>query len=187
MSTLRRFASRFGAWQVTDSDSLNRIKAVHGDLAWVTGESRWYKYSAVSSTWVVESLESDVEDLQVTAAELDKTNLDSYEEVETSDGAATDVGLTVYGTQVTTGGSEDNELLDIGDGAGAVIGQRKLVTLVDRTHASDVVVMDHGNIVNAAGAALSAVELDAEDEFILLEWNGAKWQVVYADATLTTA
>lgn len=87
--------------------------------------------------------------------------------------------MTVYATHVTTGGV--GRALNVGNGAGAVVGQRKLIKVVGFT-ASDTVVLDHANIVLANGNAAASVVLDAANEFILLEWNGAKWQLRYASS-----
>jgi len=111
-----------------------------------------------------------------------------YEELSSSDAAAVDVDLTTYETKLTTGGSAGSEDVNVGDGSDALaIGQRKLITLDTRTDASDVVNLDHANIVNASGVQTTNVDLDAEGEFVLLEWNGAKWQIIYSDATVAIA
>src|SRR5690606_15845835 len=102
----------------------------------------------------------------------------SAEDVTTNDDEPTPVSLAVYHTRVTTSGSEGAEDLEVGDGTGAIVGQRKLITYVAEGHDSDVVALDHANIVNAAGNALQAASLDDVDDFVLLEWNGAKWQIV---------
>lgn len=111
-------------------------------------------------------------------------NLDSTESVTTNGDTATEVSLSTYQTLVTTGGTDGDEDLTLGDAAAAVVGQRKLITLVNRV-GTDTVVLDHANIVDVDGGALVAVELDADDEFILLESNGVAWQVIYHDATVT--
>lgn len=86
--------------------------------------------------------------------------------------------LDVYETKITSGGSAGNESVTIGAGTGCKVGQRKLVTLETLTHASDVIVLDHANIINSANAALAAVTIDAAGGFILLEWTGDRKSVV---------
>lgn len=113
------------------------------------------------------------------------TNTTKREELTT--GAATTVlNPGIYESYITTGGTVGDEDITIGDGTGIVVGQRKLITLAVLS-AVDVLVMDFANIVALDGVALQLVELDAAGEFILLEWNGVKWQAIWADATLTDA
>lgn len=99
---------------------------------------------------------------------------------------AADVGvdLSVYHTEIITGGTDGAENVTLGDGTGAVVGQRKLVTLKTRTSGSDVVNLDHANIANASGVQATNCDLDAAGEFFLFEWNGSKWQIVYGSGTI---
>jgi hypothetical protein len=74
---------------------------------------------------------------------------------------------------------------------GEYIGQRKKVTLGTRTHASDVVVLPHANMTSLAYAnqtekACTAATLAAAGKYVLLEWSGTKWNVLYKDATTLT-
>jgi hypothetical protein len=94
------------------------------------------------------------------------------------------VSLARHLTTIVTGGTAGTESVTVGDGTGEVVGTRKLIELGTRTDASDVVSLDHANIVNASGTQTTNVDLDAEGEFVLLEWNGSKWQIVYSDATV---
>ena len=112
--------------------------------------------------------------------------INEYDEVTTG-GTATALDLTVYQSKVTTGGTAGNESLTLGNGSGAIVGQKKLITMVTRTHASDVIVLDHANILALDGVALQAAALDAEGEFLLVEWTGVKWQAIWANCTLTDA
>lgn len=105
----------------------------------------------------------------------------------TTAGAAPDATLTVFESKITTAGAGASEDFNVGDGTGVRVGTRKLVTLAVRSDASDVVNLDHANCVNASGTQLTNLDLDAADEFVLLEWNGSKWQIVYANATEATA
>lgn len=92
----------------------------------------------------------------------------------------------IYEAYITTGGTAGSENYTLGDGTGVTVGQRKLITLAVRTHASDVVNLDHANMHNAAGVQLANADLDAAGEFVLFEWNGSEWQEIYSDATLAT-
>ena len=96
---------------------------------------------------------------------------------------ATALDISVYQTKVTTGGV--GRSLTIGNGAGAFVGQRKLVTIVGFT-ASDTVIMDHANMLTAAGGAAAGCVLDALNEFVLLEWTGLKWKAIYSAAGVVT-
>jgi hypothetical protein len=125
--------------------------------------------------------------LDKTANPLRKILLDEHETI-LSGAVAKAVDLGVYHTQIVTGATEGSEDVTVGDGTGAVVGQRKLVTLVTRSHASDVVNLDHANMVDTDGStALTNMDLDAEGEFLLAFWNGAKWQVEATNGTKTTA
>jgi len=116
--------------------------------------------------------------------------LDSSEEL-VSGAAAIEPSHAPYATDIVTGGTAGSEDVTVGDGtvtatnAVPVIGQRKLYTLKTRTNGADVLNLDHANLVNAAGTAMTNCDLDAAGEFILLEWNGLKWQEIYSDATIT--
>jgi hypothetical protein len=101
--------------------------------------------------------------------------------------AARAVSLDSYETVLKTGGTAGAELVTIGDGTGAIIGQRKLIRVGTRTNGSDVPTLDYANIVNASGVQTTVVSLAAVGTFILLAWNGAKWQVIYGNGTITTA
>lgn len=111
--------------------------------------------------------------------------LTTQEEVATNGDTATELSLEVYQSVITTGGSEGAEEATLGDGTGAIVGQRKLITLDTLTHASDSVTLDHANFA-VPDETITAIELDAAGEFLLAEWNGAKWQVIYASAGVVT-
>lgn len=113
-------------------------------------------------------------------------NLLNESEAVTSGASPVALDITVYQSLITTGDTDGTEAVTIGDGTGAVIGQRKLVYLVTRT-GTDTVSLDHANIVNASGTQTTNCDLDAADEYVLLEWNGAKWQIVYTNGTVATA
>ena len=105
-------------------------------------------------------------------------------EARTSGAAAIQVDLSIYETKLTTGGTAGTESVTLGDGAGVTVGHRKLVTLKTRTNAADVVSLDHANLANKSGVQATNVDLDAAGEFCLVEWNGSKWQIVHANATV---
>ena len=112
-------------------------------------------------------------------------NLLNESEAVTTGASPTALDITVYQTLITSGATEGTEEATIGNGTGAIIGQRKLVRLVTRSHASDVVALDEGNIINSAGAALDVVAFDAANEYLLVEWTGAKWKEIYSTCTMT--
>ena len=103
-----------------------------------------------------------------------------------SGATAVTIDVATYHVKITTGGTAGSEDVSIGDGTGARVGERKLITLAVRTDGSDVVNLDHANCVNATGTTLTNLDMDAAGEFVLLEWNGTKWQIIYADATEAT-
>lgn len=108
-------------------------------------------------------------------------------ELLTSGTVAKNVDTTIYETQVVSGGLGAGELLNIGNGATAKVGQRKLITLKTRTGGSDVVTLDKTNMVKSDGSTQpTTAALDAAGEFVLVEWNGTKWQVVYFKAGVIT-
>lgn len=104
--------------------------------------------------------------------------INDFEAITTSD-TTNAVDITVYRTSVTTGGVGKG--LTVGNGAGAYVGQRKLIT-VDGFTATHTVVMDHANMLTAAGSAAAGCVLDALNEYVLLEWTGSKWKAIYSAA-----
>lgn len=116
---------------------------------------------------------------------MDTNNIETEEELTLVEDETAILSLTVYHSILTSSGEIDDEAA-LNDGTGVTIGTRKLVTLNDRA-TTGVVALDHLNIVNSAGAALDAVVLDADDEFLLVEWNGVKWKELYSSCTLTPA
>ncbi len=95
--------------------------------------------------------------------------------------------LAAYHTVITTGDTDGNESVTIPDGV--IAGQRKLVSLGTRT-GTDVVVIavtniDQGLHSGETPATITALNLDAEGEYALLEWSGAKWNVLYSNGTIT--
>lgn len=111
--------------------------------------------------------------------------LNEWEDLDTG-ADPVDLDVTVYQTKLTTGGTEGPELARIGNGTGVRIGQRKLVTLTTRTHASDSVALDHANIATADGTPTTSVVLAEEGAFLLLEWKATTWGVRYTNATVET-
>ena len=114
-------------------------------------------------------------------------NLLNSSEGLTSGGTAIAVGLDPYETLLTTGATAGSEDVNVGDGSTAKVGQRKLVPLETRSDASDVVNLDHANMVDSDGStALTNMDLDAAGEFWLGEWNGTAWVTLYTNGTKTT-
>lgn len=106
------------------------------------------------------------------------------ENITTNDTDTLPVDVEVYETKIQTAGSESAEMISIPDGT--VVGQRKLITVTAIGAAGTAVGVAFTNIVNASAVQLTGCSMDADDEFLLLEWNGSKWQVVYSAATLAT-
>lgn len=111
-------------------------------------------------------------------------NLLSKEEIVTNDTTAEAVDLDVYLSEIVSSGSEGGEDLTVPNGS--IIGERKLIIFKTRAHASDQIDIAIANITTG-GVATTAVALDAEGEFVLLEWHGSAWEIVASDATVTTA
>lgn len=95
--------------------------------------------------------------------------------------------ITIYRTGIISSGAGASANVTIGDGAGAVVGQRKLIEFADKVDESDVISLDHANIETSAGVQTTNVDLDDSGEFVLLEWTGAKWRIKYSAATVATA
>lgn len=126
--------------------------------------------------------------LRITDAGLDfygEIRQHSSETVRTNGDAAVAVNTRVYKSVVVSSGSEGAEDLEVGDGTDVEIGTRKLIVFGTRTHASDSIVLDDTNISQGSDT-ITAVELDAADEFILLEWHGTSWEVIAASAGVVT-
>lgn len=104
--------------------------------------------------------------------------LNDFEQITTAE-ATNAMDISVYRTSVTTGGVGKN--LTIGNGTGAIVGQRKLVT-VDGFTASHTVILDAANILLIAGSQAANVVLTALGQYLLLEWTGAKWKIIYGTA-----
>lgn len=100
-------------------------------------------------------------------------------EARTSGAAAITLDTAFYKSEITSGGTAGSEDVNLGDGTGIEIGERKLVEFTVETNAADVLNLDHANMVNAAGTAATNVDLTGVGDSILFEWNGTAWQVVY--------
>lgn len=98
--------------------------------------------------------------------------------------------LVCYRTGIHTGGTQGTEVVALP--SGEYVGQRKLVTLDVLTDGSDDVSFTMTNIEEnlyaggGGGGAASALVLDAEGEYAMFEWSGAKWNLLYTNGTLTT-
>lgn len=137
----------------------------------------------------VEAIGEGSDGITYTLTTLSKPGVEP-QRVTTNDEELESCDRTVFETRVQTSGSQGIEQIVIGEGilSGVRPGTRHLITLEKLGHASDVCTLDHGDIVSSTGAALAAATLDAEGAFVLLEFNGAAWQVIYSkDATLTPA
>jgi hypothetical protein len=97
----------------------------------------------------------------------DVNGINSEETVTTNGDASSEVGLDRYHSKIVSGGSAGTEDLNIGDGT------------------SDSIVLDHANF-SQASATITAIALDAAGEFILAEWQGAKWEIIKASSGVVT-
>lgn len=86
-----------------------------------------------------------------------------------------------FKTELTTGGTEGAETYNLADGTGQMQGRQRLLELVTLAEAGDSVALDHANI-SQGDDTITGVALDAEDEFILLELRGDKWEVLFASS-----
>jgi hypothetical protein len=105
---------------------------------------------------------------------------------------AAPVALTagIYRHNVTTGGTQAGEEVSLPDGQYA--GQRMLVyleTLTDPADNVDITLtkLAAQSIVGDAAedATIAAMSLDAADDYVLLEWTGLKWNILYSNGTVT--
>lgn len=103
------------------------------------------------------------------------------EVVSTNGDAAEALSVSVFKSTLVTSGSEGAEEAELGDGSGVEIGTRKLIVLGTRTHADDSVVLDDANFSQGADS-ITAIALDAANEFLLVEWQGASWEVIKASS-----
>ena len=115
-------------------------------------------------------------------------NLVPTEDTLTSGGDPVAATLTAYKSLITTGGTQAAETVSIPNGT--TQGQRKLVEVDTLTDASDSVAIAVTNVdtqLHAGGTpgSIAGLELDAEGEYALLEWTGAKWNVLYTTGTIS--
>ncbi len=102
-----------------------------------------------------------------------------------SDGEETPATLEVtsdnssYASYMTTAGLEDEATYNLGDGTGVAVGTLRLLVCNALTHASDTIVLDDANFA-MTGEVITAITFDAAGEFLLVEFNGAAWLVLYA-------
>jgi hypothetical protein len=97
------------------------------------------------------------------------------------------VTLENYRTGVWTGGTQAAESIVIP--SGEWVGQRKLITLDVLTDPSDTAVINGSNVQSLllygeTPGAVSTVTLGTADEYCLLEWTGAAWNLLYTDGTV---
>ncbi len=111
--------------------------------------------------------------------------LNDYESITTGS-VSVEVDKTIYQTLITSGGTAGNEAITIGAATNYVPGTRKFIKLATRTHASDAITLDYANVSTGA-LTISDITLNVAGEFILLEAQGAKWEVIKASSTVVTA
>lgn len=123
-------------------------------------------------------------------AGTDGCSIEPVADALTTSGSPVAATLAAYRTNITTGGTDANETISALP-SGEYIGQRKLLYLATRTSASDVVQftvtnIEEGLFAGGTPGGLTALALDAADEYALFEWTGAKWHLVYTNGTITT-
>lgn len=103
----------------------------------------------------------------------------------TSGASAVTLDFDAYKNVITTGGTGGSEDVNVPAVAGFEIGERFLVYLGTRTDASDVVNLNHA-LITSGGAATTNVDMDAADEWVLLERRDAAWEIIAHNATVAT-
>jgi hypothetical protein len=178
----KRVAFRVRAHDVAEDALVYSLTEIIGDRTGVILRDK----NGVPVMWSRD--DGTIEVAGITAATVNPNAiLATFEALASNPTTPSAVDLTVYETRVTTTGSEAAEEITLGDGTGAVVGQRKLITGT-LGHANDAVTLDHANMADVDGGALAAVSIDATGGFVLVEWNGTAWQVIYSgDATVTGA
>lgn len=105
---------------------------------------------------------------------------------------AAPVALTagIYRHNITTGGTQAAEEVSLPDGQYA--GQRMLVYLDTLTDPGDSVnitltKLSAQSVIGdgAEDTSIAAMSLDAADDYVLLEWTGLTWNILYSNGTVT--
>jgi hypothetical protein len=105
---------------------------------------------------------------------------------------ASPVALTegIYRHNITTGGTAGSESVTLPDGQ--YVGQRLLIHESVRTNASDVIAVSLTKLAaqsivgdTAEDVTIAAMTLDAAGDYVLLEWTGLKWNILYTNGTFT--
>ncbi len=102
----------------------------------------------------------------------------SAEHIATGAGPVTSLH-SVFKTVITTGGTQGAE--DLVFGTDAEIGKRRVVVLGALTDPADSVTLDDASF-SFGEETITAIELDAEDEYVFAEFRGAKWEILGASA-----
>lgn len=106
---------------------------------------------------------------------------------QTSKATATVCDLGPYETKWKSSGAGTTQEITLGAATTVKLGHRKLVTFDVETTGADIISLDHANILNAAGAQATNVDLSAAGAGILFEWTGTKWQVIRTVGTVAIA
>lgn len=129
--------------------------------------------------------EGDVLEFNATTGKYEPTtpnpNNVTKSETVTTAASAKAVDLEVYQTKVITGHATG--ALTIANGT--IVGQRKLITLLTIGTENDVVNFTEASFSQGADT-IDTIVLDAEGEFLLVEWQGAKWEVIKASTGVVT-
>lgn len=110
-------------------------------------------------------------------------------DTQTCASGTTTLTLVAYQTTLTTNGEAEDNVTVMP--TGEFIGQRKVVVLGTRTHASDTVSftitnIDSGLIKLMTAGSDTAFKLGTAAMNVMFEWTGAKWNIVYTTGTITT-
>jgi hypothetical protein len=105
---------------------------------------------------------------------------------------ATSITLSLgdYGTHIKTSGAGTAQTVALP--SGEYVGQRKLVILKEKGVAGDSITFTMSNIEEnlyvggGVGGGATALTMNTAGQYVLLEWSGAKWQILYNSGTLTT-
>lgn len=145
-----------------------------------------YRYGGIAEikNESVSGVADNVTDIATNAAAVavNAAKLPDSEDTATTGASPIDLTLAAAKTVITTGGTAGTENINALP-SGGFVGERKTLELGTLTDPSDSVSVAVTNQVLADGTTgTTSMTLDAENEFALLEWNGAKWQQVYSAA-----
>lgn len=111
-------------------------------------------------------------------------------DARTSGASPITLNAGIFRHDITTGGTAGAESVVLP--SGQYVGQRIEVVLAVRTNGSDSVEVDHTNLAaqsvvgdTAEDTTITAATLTAVGKYILFEWTGVKWNILYTNGTVT--